>query len=29
VELAGEPERDGSDHNAVVFKQLMLNTNCT
>tara|TARA_R110001599_G_scaffold353881_1_gene602077 strand:+ start:65197 stop:66441 length:1245 start_codon:yes stop_codon:yes gene_type:complete len=28
IELAGEPERDGSDHNAVVFKQLMLNTNC-
>jgi cytochrome P450 len=26
VELAGEPERDGSDHNAVVFKRLMLNT---
>jgi cytochrome P450 len=28
LELAGEPERDGSDHNAVVFKRLMLNTNC-
>tara|TARA_R110001592_G_scaffold363371_1_gene685826 strand:+ start:488069 stop:489313 length:1245 start_codon:yes stop_codon:yes gene_type:complete len=28
IELAAEPERDGSDHNAVVFKQLMLNTNC-
>jgi len=27
VELAEEPERDGSDHNAVVFKRLMLNTN--
>ena len=26
IELAGEPERDGSDHNAVVFKRLMLNT---
>ena len=29
VELAEEPERDGSDHNAVVFKQLLLNTNCS
>ena len=28
IELAGEPERDGSDHNAAVFKQLILNTNC-
>jgi cytochrome P450 len=28
IELAAEPERDGSDHNAVVFKQLILNTNC-
>ncbi|MEM1156469.1 MAG: cytochrome P450 [Pseudomonadota bacterium] len=27
VELDGEPERDGEDHNAVVFKQLMLKTN--
>ena len=26
--LAEEPERDASDHNAVVFKQLLLNTNC-
>ena len=28
LELAGEPERDGSDHNAVVFKRLVLKTNC-
>lgn len=28
VELADEPERDGSDHNAVVFKHLTLDTNC-
>ena len=28
IELAGEPEKDGSDHNAIVFKQLMLKTNC-
>ena len=28
VELAEEPERDGSDHNAVVFKRLLLKTNC-
>ena len=28
IELAEEPERDGSDHNAVVFKQLLLKTNC-
>lgn len=28
VELAEEPERDDSDHNAVVFKQLLLKTNC-
>jgi len=28
VELDGEPEKDGSDHNAVVFKKLMLKTNC-
>ena len=28
IKLAAEPERDGSDHNAVVFKQLILNTNC-
>jgi cytochrome P450 len=29
VELAEEPERDGSDHNAIVFKKLMLRTNCS
>ncbi|MFT6286052.1 MAG: cytochrome P450 [Halieaceae bacterium] len=29
LELASEPERDESDHNAVVFKQLLLNTNLT
>jgi cytochrome P450 len=28
IELAEEPERDGSDHNAVVFKRLLVNTNC-
>jgi cytochrome P450 len=28
IELAEEPERDGSDHNAVVFKQLLLATHC-
>ncbi|CAA0112002.1 Epothilone C/D epoxidase [Halioglobus japonicus] len=28
VELAKEPERDESDHNAVVFKRLLLKTNC-
>jgi cytochrome P450 len=28
IELAEEPERDGSDHNAVVFKRLVLNTHC-
>jgi cytochrome P450 len=28
VELAEEPERDESDHNAVVFKRLLLKTNC-
>jgi cytochrome P450 len=27
VELAEEPERDGEDHNAVVFKRLLLKTN--
>ena len=27
LELASEPERDETDHNAVVFKQLLLNTN--
>jgi len=27
VELAEEPERDGDDHNAVVFKRLLLKTN--
>jgi cytochrome P450 len=27
VELAEEPERDGGDHNAVVFKRLLLRTN--
>lgn len=29
VELAEEPERDASDHNAVVFKKLVLKTNCS
>ena len=29
VELAEEPERDESDHNAVVFKRLLLKTNCS
>lgn len=28
IELAEEPERDGSDHNAVVFKRLLLATHC-
>jgi cytochrome P450 len=28
LELAEEPERDDSDHNAIVFKQLLLKTNC-
>jgi cytochrome P450 len=28
LELAEEPERDPSDHNAVVFKRLLLRTNC-
>jgi len=28
VELAEEPEKDGNDHNAVVFKRLLLRTNC-
>jgi cytochrome P450 len=28
VELAFEPEKDGSDHNAVVFRELVLKTNC-
>jgi hypothetical protein len=28
VELAEEPERDDGDHNAVVFKRLLLKTNC-
>jgi cytochrome P450 len=28
VELAEEPERDDTDHNAVVFKRLLLKTNC-
>ncbi len=28
IELAGEPERDPGDHNAVVFKRLMVKTNC-
>jgi cytochrome P450 len=27
VELAEEPERDAGDHNAVVFKRLLLKTN--
>ena len=29
VELAAEPQRDATDHNAVVFKQLLLKTNCS
>lgn len=28
VELAGEPEKDVDDHNAIVFKRLLLKTNC-
>ena len=28
VELAEEPEKDATDHNAVVFKRLLLKTNC-
>ncbi len=28
VELAEEPEKDPTDHNAVVFKRLLLRTNC-
>ncbi|MEH6568859.1 MAG: cytochrome P450 [Halioglobus sp.] len=28
IELASEPEKDGTDHNAIVFKKLMLKTNC-
>lgn len=28
IELAEEPEKDDSDHNAIVFKKLMLKTNC-
>ena len=28
IELAEEPQRDGSDHNAVVFKRLLLATHC-
>ena len=28
VELAEEPEKDAGDHNAIVFKKLMLRTNC-
>lgn len=28
LELDGEPVRDGSDHNAVVFKKLIVKTNC-
>jgi cytochrome P450 len=28
IELAEEPEKDGSDHNAIVFKTLRLKTNC-
>jgi cytochrome P450 len=27
IELAEEPERDTTDHNAVTFKKLMLKTN--
>ena len=29
VELAEEPEKDAGDHNAIVFKQLLLKTNCS
>ena len=28
IELAQEPEKDDTDHNAIVFKKLMLKTNC-
>ena len=28
LELDGEPERDPDDHNSIVFKKLMLKTNC-
>jgi cytochrome P450 len=28
IDLAEEPTRDDTDHNAVVFKRLMLKTNC-
>jgi cytochrome P450 len=28
VELAEEPEKDGGDHNAIVFKKLLLRTHC-
>tara|TARA_R110002110_G_scaffold415561_2_gene650952 strand:+ start:180637 stop:181881 length:1245 start_codon:yes stop_codon:yes gene_type:complete len=28
IELAEEPERDEHDHNAIVFKRLLLKTNC-
>ena len=28
IELAQEPEKDGTDHNAIVFKKLILKTNC-
>jgi cytochrome P450 len=28
IELAEEPQRDGSDHNAVVFKRLLVATHC-
>jgi cytochrome P450 len=28
IELAEEPEKDDQDHNAIVFKKLMLRTNC-
>ena len=28
VELAEEPEKDPNDHNAIVFKRLLLKTNC-
>ena len=29
VTLAQEPQRDDTDHNAVVFKKLLLKTNCS
>ena len=29
IELAEEPERDPGDHNAIVFKRLLLRTNCS